>query len=315
MQEIIGPGPITSRHAIREAVSIHCNKVYDSCRDKDCLEDLRVYLCPEDQELVNSSVSVKARKAEIIWVQTDLEKVPFNKGYFTVDVLYFFNVQLEVFTGMGTPKIVNGLSVFNKHIILFGSEGNAKIYSSKLTCDDKLSNTWRKNNLPKATVEVVDPIALSARLSTKRDHCHKHCDEDRDCGTENILNLSNIPYEILRVFGGELAFDMEMEEDEFHQRPRRKIVLVTLGLFSIVRIERSTQLLIPAYDFAIPDKECTGSCEESPCDMFTRITFPLNEFFPPMARDFAPLGRVVTGSSDQKIGEMMNDCYKPATYC
>jgi len=310
MQEIIGPGPITSCHVLREAVSIHTNKIYDSCRDKDCLEDLRVFLNPEDQELVNNAVSIKARRAEIIWVKTDLDKVPFNKGYFTVDVVYFFNVQLEVFTKNGSPRIINGLSVFKKSVILFGSEGNAKIFSSKFTLDNELSRTWRKNNLPKATVEVVDPIALSARLA-ERKHCHKRCDCDDDMA-EDIIGLSTIPSEIMCLYGGILSFEEEMEEPNL--RLRRKIALVTLGLFSIIRIERRTQLLIPAYDFAIPEKECAGLCEESPCDMFTKISFPINEFFPPMARDFAPLSRVVKGSSDQKIGEMMDNCYKPATY-
>ena len=32
---------------------------------------------------------------------------------------------------------------------------------------------------------------------------------------------------------------------------------VTLGQFSIVRLERDTQLLIPAYDYCLPEKECT----------------------------------------------------------
>ena len=29
---------------LREAMSIHTRKITDSCRDKDCIEDLRVYL-------------------------------------------------------------------------------------------------------------------------------------------------------------------------------------------------------------------------------------------------------------------------------
>ena len=29
---------------LREALSIHTRKITDSCRDKDCIEDLRVYL-------------------------------------------------------------------------------------------------------------------------------------------------------------------------------------------------------------------------------------------------------------------------------
>ena len=29
---------------LRQAMSIHTRKITDSCRDKDCIEDLRVYL-------------------------------------------------------------------------------------------------------------------------------------------------------------------------------------------------------------------------------------------------------------------------------
>ena len=58
-----------------------------------------------------------------------------------------------------------------------------------------------------------------------------------------------------------------------------RAVLVTLGLFSIVQMERDAQLLIPAYDYCIPDREC--NCNTSnPCDTFKSIDFPVEEFFP-----------------------------------
>ena len=60
-----------------------------------------------------------------------------------------------------------------------------------------------------------------------------------------------------------------------------KKLLVTLGQFSIIRLERDTQLLIPAYDYCLPEKECVGSSEDDPCTMFGRISFPVDEFFPP----------------------------------
>ena len=37
---------------------------------------------------------------------------------------------------------------------------------------------------------------------------------------------------------------------------------------------------IPAYDFCIPRKECVTSTDD-PCDLFSRIEFPTEEFFPP----------------------------------
>ena len=55
-------------------------------------------------------------------------------------------------------------------------------------------------------------------------------------------------------------------------------------MFSIVQLQRDVQMMIPVYDFCLPDKECTaGSCgsTEDPCELFRRIKFPVNEFFPP----------------------------------
>ena len=43
MADKVLPGPVDSSVQINEAVCIHTRKVYDSCRDKDCIEDLRVY--------------------------------------------------------------------------------------------------------------------------------------------------------------------------------------------------------------------------------------------------------------------------------
>ena len=58
-------------------------------------------------------------------------------------------------------------------------------------------------------------------------------------------------------------------------------VYVTLGQFSIVRLERDSQLLIPVYDYCMPEKECCGGASEDPCGLFRNIAFPVNEFFPP----------------------------------
>ena len=59
-----------------------------------------------------------------------------------------------------------------------------------------------------------------------------------------------------------------------------KVVLATVGVFSIVQIVREVQMLIPAYDFCIPDKECVTT-SDNPCELFRKIDFPTGEFFPP----------------------------------
>ena len=75
-------------------------------------------------------------------------------------------------------------------------------------------------------------------------------------------------------FGDELSFGSDGS--------RR--IYVTLGQFSIIRLERDSQLLIPAYDYCLPDKECDcGGGEEDPCEIFRHVKFPVGEFFPPSA--------------------------------
>lgn len=264
MSDKIVPGPFPGEcqtRDFREAVCIHTDKIYDQCRDKDCLEDLRVYLMPCGQEIVDKAINVKIRKAEIIWVFSDIEPVPFNRGYYTIDLKYFFKITLDAFTGVGRPFMVEGLATFDKKVILFGSEGSARIYSSKYTNDALDAQGWKKTNMPKAAIEVVDPIALSAKVVDVNDKC---------CHGYDDADLSAIPSEVCNIFEDHLIFGGD-----------RKRVFVTIGVFSIVKLERNVQLLIPAYDFCIPEKECIAASDDNPCELFERIDFPIDEFFPP----------------------------------
>ena len=62
------------------------------------------------------------------------------------------------------------------------------------------------------------------------------------------------------------------------------------GLDDIRILERDSQLLMPVFDYCMPDKDCNsgagcgcGCCCgcEDPCDLFQNIKFPVNQFFPP----------------------------------
>jgi len=258
----------TNSNGFKEAVCINTEKVYDSCRDRDCLEDLRVYLCSSSQAVIDKAVSVKAKCAELIWVYIDVECVPFNRGFYTVDIRFYFKVTLDAYICVGKPKEIEGMCVYDKRVILFGSEGNAKIYSSKYTPCEADAQLMYKTNLPKATVEVVGPIALGAKLIEPNDNC---------CCCE--CDKTSVPDFVCCCFNEDLAFDDD-----------HKKVAVTLGLFSIVRLERTVQLLVPAYDFCIPEKECVISGEDNPCHLFSKIKFPTDEFFPPEFCNFKDAG-------------------------
>ena len=249
---------LNNRDGFNDAVCIDAMRIYDSCSDKDCLEDIRVLFPAAQQALVDNAANVRIRDVSVITVYIDLQPIPFNKGFYSVDMTFFFDVAVDLFSGHSSLAVpVNGVAVFNKKVILFGSEGNVKTFTSPSLEDMSEINDGRV--LPKVSVQVAQPVALSAKL----------CDRGMSC----CEPYCRIPEQIAAKYGGEFSSDTQ-----------GRSVYATIGLFSIVHIVRNVQMLIPAYDFCVPEKECTTSTD-SPCELFNRIDFPTSEFFPPRAGD------------------------------
>lgn len=269
MAEKLCPGPVCgsnqSAGGYREAVCVHTNKVYDSCKSKECLRDLRVYLCREGQELLNSGsvVAVKPRSAELLCVKIDVERVQFNRGFYTVDIRFFYKVEIEISCPVGRPRIIDGLAVFDKRVILFGSDGGARIFSSRFVDDGMDIQMCQRSNMPIAVVEVVDPILLDARIVPPETNCNCCC-----------CCLREVPSALGRCFGDD---DLVLDDDNYK-------LFVTLGQFSIIRLERDIQLLMPAFDICMPRRDCSNSGtgeSQDPCEVFSHFEFPVDEFFPP----------------------------------
>ena len=205
---------------------------------------------------------MKGGKAELLYTYINVEPVVFNRGFYTVDMRFFYRVTLNAYCSCPRPIEVEGLCVFDKRVILFGSEGNAKIFSSKLRIDALDRQMLEQSNMPVAVVEAVDPIVLDAKLV--------ECCESRCCDCD----ICEIPACVCQCFGCELTMG-----DDYRR------AFVTLGQFSIIRLERDSQLLMPVFDYCMPDKDCScGGCcgaNEDPCELFQNINFPVEEFFPP----------------------------------
>ena len=97
MPDKVIPGPVSDCNGIREAVCIHTRKIYDSCRDKDCIEDLRFYPRLQYVDVINRALSIKGGSATLLYVYVDVEPVSFNRGFFTVDMRFFYNVKLQAY--------------------------------------------------------------------------------------------------------------------------------------------------------------------------------------------------------------------------
>lgn len=136
-----------------------------------------------------------------------------------------------------------------------------------------------------AQTETLDPLILSAKMVEPGCRCGCCCE------------LNKVPENIGCLFGDDIILDTDVKK-----------LYVTLGQFSIIRLERDIQLLMPAYDICMPAKDCSctgedGTCgrAEDPCDMFERFDFPVEEFFPPR-RDSSD-----SGGRDRRQSEY-DDC-------
>lgn len=253
-----------------DPVCIDTNQIYDSCRDRDCVSNARVYLTADGLKILECAINVKLKRAEIIWVYTNVEPLSFNNGYFSVDLKFFVRTTLEVFTGVCNPTVIYGLTTFDKRVILFGSEGNSKVFKSNFNfgnCD--IESCWQNTCMPTVVVETVEPVALSAKI-VEKSCCCCDCDDECEKKATKCHACSIFPEAICNCFDGDLVID-----------DCKRQIEVSYGLFSLIRLERDSQLLIDAVDFCIPTQECPSSTENAPCDLFNDIRFPIDEFFPP----------------------------------
>lgn len=249
----------------KEAVCIDAGRVYDSCGDRDCVENMRVYFCERDQMLIDRAVAVRAKKVDVIHTYIDVEALPFNRGYYSCDITFYFEICLEVSTGHGVPCAeICGVGMYKKKVILYGSEGNVKVFCNEYNAEQSDKQIMPSKNMPRCCVQVADPVVLDVKLV---DVC--------ECKCCNCYCCCDIPETICHRYG---SCFVEAEEG--------KAVIVTVGLFTIVQLIRKVQMLVPVYDYCLPNKDCSGNGRtDSPCEVFCKMNFPVNEFFPPVEGD------------------------------
>ena len=240
-----------------QPVCIHTNQVIDSCFDKDCVEDLRVYLTTQSQAALDGATGAKIRCAELLFTNVEVEPLPYKHGYYAVDLTFYYRIIGDAILGGLRPMTISGLAIFAKRVVLYGSKSKAKVYRS--SDEAPACGTILHNDRPEAVVEALDPMILSSKV--------KEVCECRRCETE----LTDIPAKIAESFGEQLVLSGDS-----------KRLYVTIGQFSTVRLERETQLSISVCEYCAPTRECCDEecCEEDPCELFSRIDFPMCAFFP-----------------------------------
>ena len=238
----------------REPVRIHTNQIEDACIDKDCIEDLRVYLTGTSQAALESAVNARARSAELLHVYIDVAPIAYNPGHFTSDLTFFYRISGEAMSGLTRPAALEGLAVFSKRVVLYGGQTQTKVFSS--ADNELLPDALYQTRVPDCVVEAVDPMVLSSRVGEAAE------------GAGPLI--PEIPGAVRALFPEEPVLSGS------------RLLYVTLGQFSTVRTERGTQLLIPAAAWAMPDRSCSDDpgTPDEPCDLFARVDFPTLAFYP-----------------------------------
>ena len=293
---VCGPRiPTTPGANFKEAVCIDTNRVYDSVSDKNCLEDLQVTFSDEVQPMINNACGIKLKEVEVSNVYMDVEAIPFNKGFYSVDITFFFLAKFEVQMPGMSCVTVTGVTTFTRKMILFGSEGEVKVF-----CSDQ-NGTNQNNGMPRVCLQVSAPVALGSRLVDCDCSCNCNCNCNpccgNGCGCNNGCNngcnsgcnpccnncntgcgctndCGNIPQDVSCQCGS-----------SFGGCHTDKQVFITIGIFIIVQMERRVQMLMPAYDFCIPTKEPEVPVTGDPCELFKKIKFPTDSFFPQAASE------------------------------
>lgn len=244
---------------VKDTVCIEANRVLDSCRDRDCYENVQVFLTGFGNEIIERTGNLRVKSSCIAWSNITLDPIAFNKGFYSINIRLYIKLTFEACLAPGRVQEFDGVAVIDKNVILFGGENNLNVFKSKGNagfCDVPTELCCSDGNMPTAVVEVVDPIILNAKIIEKRHEHHCHC-----CCT-----CGEIPDGVTRNINGTLCDDAN------------RYLVVSIGIFSVIRLVRPAQYLIQANEYTVPDKECPTRSEENPCDIFKCMPFPMQEF-------------------------------------
>ncbi len=258
-----GTGPASNALSALAAnsgtVCIDTYRVLDSCRDRDCYEDVLIFVTAEGQQVINTSCNIRVQGTELLWANVVLNEIAFNDGFYQIDIKYYVKLRLEGCSGTARGIPFEGLAVLQKTVILYGGQGNTSVFrsgpdNSFCSVPDCTANPTFTQ--PVAVVEAVEPIALSSKIVDCNCECGYSC-----------CTCSELPAELNCYFTSPLL----PVSDTYN-------LFISLGVFSVIRIVRPAQILVNGTDYSVPDKECVAAEQDDPCRLFHSLAFPVNQF-------------------------------------
>lgn len=249
----------TNHNKVKEECIIAL-KVYDFCRQQDCLTgnilgparaECFTHLgnrTIQEGDIIEPPSNAAAVSVENLRVKkviiSDKEPNPFKNGFWDITLKYIFVYTLIFREADGT--IIGRIcanSIFTKKVTLFGSIGTEISISTDLFGSHG-SSCSELNSDPFVLVESK-AISLGAELRYQNRQC---------CGGDESVE----------------AVDVN----------------VTIGLFTIIKLFRLVNLSVLSRGFCIP-KECEDVASAlNPCEFFDSLDFPMDIFAPPQRAEF-----------------------------
>ncbi len=261
-------------------VCVETNRILDSCRDRDCYENTRVFLTDLGQDIIERTTQVRVKDACIAWTYIGIDPVQFNRGFYTVHIRFYIKLIFEGCICPGQSREFDGIAVLEKQVVLFGGDSGVSIFRSSSDGSSFCAEPepcYKERSVPTAVVEAVDPIVLGARV------LEPSCPIPIVC----CCCACDIPSSIASCLSAPLCNGCEPSDNptgscETHAAHPcgERCLVVSLGIFSLVRLVRPAQYLLSATEYIIPDKECISASPEDPCELFRAMAFPISEFAP-----------------------------------
>jgi len=193
----------------------------------------------EGSVLTDEMTIVKTRCVEVSAVCIAVECVPFKQNCYAVDIIYTFAITMDAYEQ----------PCGDDPVTLTGTA----VWNKRVILYGGKGNV--------KTFDSENPAAGAELLG-----CNRMCDKPR------------VTVSVVEPIALETRIDCITSSVNCDTVQTRGI-LISIGLFSVIRILRPVSVTVPTYQFCIPNKECCVS-GESPKDIFCRLDFPSDVFFP-----------------------------------
>ena len=98
----------------KDTVCIETHRMLDSCRDRDCFENVKVFLTELGQDVINHTTQVRAKDACIAWTYIGIDPVQFNRGFYAITIRFYIKIVFEGCVCPGRSQEFDGIAVLEK---------------------------------------------------------------------------------------------------------------------------------------------------------------------------------------------------------